>query len=70
MKQYMKRVLIPCPSAFLLQYLCCEVAALQEAAKLRQLSIFDVAHMAWRLQTACNMEEAIDAHEQVRVIKQ
>lgn len=52
----------------LLQYLCCEVAALQQASRLRQLRVFDIAHMGWRLQTACDMEVAINIHKQVRAM--
>lgn len=52
----------------LLQYLCCEVAHLQQAGRLRQLRVFDIAHMGWRLQTACDMEVAINAYEQVRAV--
>jgi hypothetical protein len=48
-----------------LQYLCCEVAALQESGQLQQLRVCDVAAMAWRLQTACGVEEAMNTFEQV-----
>jgi hypothetical protein len=42
-----------------LQYLCCEVAALQHQGQLRRLRVFDVAHMAWRLKVACKLDEAM-----------
>ena len=48
-----------------LQFLCCEVATLQLAGQLRALQLFDVAHMAWRLQVACEARAAIDALGQV-----
>jgi hypothetical protein len=49
-----------------LQYLCCEVAALQQHGLLRQLRVLDVAHMAWRLQVTCRLEAAMQAQLQVR----
>lgn len=58
-----------CP--LLLQYLCCEIAALQQTRTLpRQLKVFDVAHMAWRMQTACSMEAAINVYEKVWTVGQ
>jgi hypothetical protein len=51
----------------LLQYLCCEVAALQHQGQLRQLWVFDVAHMAWRLKVAFKLDQALHTPcEQVR----
>jgi hypothetical protein len=50
---------------WLLQYLCCELAALQLSRQLCQLQVFDVAHTAWRLQIGCELEAAIDAYQQV-----
>ena len=52
-----------CP-LLLLQYLCCEVGALQHAGRLRQLRVFDVAHIAWRLKVACSVEEAVMLEQQ------
>jgi hypothetical protein len=48
-----------------LQFLCNEVAGLQQAGSLRQLQVFDVAHMAWRLKVASQLQEAIHTYEQV-----
>jgi hypothetical protein len=48
-----------------LQFLCNEVAALQQAGRLRQLQVFDVAHMAWRLKVASQLQKAIHSYEQV-----
>jgi hypothetical protein len=48
-----------------LQYLCCEVAALQESGQLPKLRMFDIAAMTWRMQTTCDVEAAMHAHEQV-----
>jgi hypothetical protein len=48
-----------------LQYLCCEVAALQHQGLLRQLRVFDAAHIAWRLKVACDLDAAIEAFHQV-----
>lgn len=58
---------IRCPSCTCTlpsQYLCCELAALQLSGQLFQLQVFDVAHIAWRLQVACELE-TIDAYQQV-----
>jgi hypothetical protein len=54
-----------CPAA-VLQYLCCELSALQLSGQLCQLQVFDVAHMAWRLQVACNLMDLQQDHKQVR----
>jgi hypothetical protein len=48
-----------------LQYLCCEVAALQRQGQLRQLKVFDVAHMAWRLRVACQLHEGVETNKEV-----
>lgn len=48
-----------------LQFLCNEVAALQQAGRLRQLQVFDIAHMAWRLKVASQLQEAIHSYGQV-----
>ena len=55
-----------CACRLLLQYLCCEVADLQRRHQLRQLRVCDVAHMAWRLRVACDLDGAVKAFEQVR----
>lgn len=48
------------PPAAPVQYLCCEVAQLQLHGLLRPLRVLDVAHMAWRLQAACQLDSCLD----------
>lgn len=38
---------------------------MQLSGQLQQLQVFDVAHMAWRLRVACELEAAMQAHLQV-----
>jgi hypothetical protein len=48
-----------------MQYLCCEVAHMQQHGQLYPLQVLDVAHMAWRLQVACEVEATAHAHDEV-----
>jgi len=41
------------------------VAALQQSQQ--PLQVLDVAHLAWRLQVACDLDAAIQSYEQVRM---
>lgn len=43
----------------LTQYLCCELAHLQLKGQLCPLQVFDVAHLAWRMQVACDLDTLI-----------
>ena len=54
-------LLLTCP----LQYLCCELAALQQCGQLVQLQVFDVAHKAWRLKVACELDSLIHTLQRV-----
>lgn len=63
---YINTAVVLAALGFVLQYLCCELAALQQSHQLCQLQVFDVAHMAWRLQVACQLGDAKQAYEQVR----
>jgi hypothetical protein len=51
----------------LLQFLCCEVAALQDAGQLRprQLRVLTFGEIGWRLQSAQEANDAITAHKAV-----
>ena len=48
-----------------LQYLCCELVCLQQRGLLRQLQVFDVAHISWRMRVACELEQRIASLGQV-----
>jgi len=48
-----------------LQYLCCELAGLQLCGQLRPLQVFDVAHLAWRMRVACDLDSCKEAHNKV-----
>jgi hypothetical protein len=49
-----------------LQYLCCELAAQQAAGSLGSFRVHDVAHVAWRMKLATELETMIEQHKQVR----
>ena len=57
-------VLLPCVLS--LQYLCCELAELQEAHLLKVLRVYDIAHVAWRMKVGGELELAIDKFNKVR----
>jgi len=48
-----------------LQYLCCELAHLQEARHMRALRVYDVAHLAWRMRLTTELEGHITEYKTV-----
>ncbi len=58
---------VPLTCCSLLQYLCCEVAALQTAGEISQLTVLTVAQTAWRLYTAEEAGAALETHKQVSI---
>lgn len=52
----------------LLQFLCCELAALQQGGKLPPLQVADVALITWRLGVAKDLQKRLEAHLQVMIM--
>jgi hypothetical protein len=50
-----------------MQYLCCELAHLQQQGSFEPLTVADVAHTKWRLHIAGELENYIELQRQVRV---
>jgi hypothetical protein len=48
------------------QFLCCELVALQQHAQLQPLHVFDAASAVWRQGVADTMEDSIAKLQQVR----
>lgn len=49
----------------LLQFLCCELSALQQQGKLQPLKLYDIAAASWRLRVVAELQGRITEHEQV-----
>lgn len=47
------------------QELCLELCSLQLSGQLSPLQVFDIAHIAWRLRVACELNEAIEQMDEV-----
>lgn len=51
---------------FLLQYLCCELAELQQCSGVRCMRVLDAAHVLWRLRVAQQVDKWIEGQRRVR----
>lgn len=49
-----------------MQYLCCELADLQERQQLPPLTVYQVAHVAWRMKVSLELTAAITSFDKVR----
>ncbi len=49
-----------------MQYVCCELAELQECRLLKALRVYDIAHVAWRMRVGGELEAAIENFKKVR----
>jgi hypothetical protein len=48
-----------------MQYVCCELAELQETKLLKALRVYDIAHVAWRMRVCGDLENAIEKFNKV-----
>jgi hypothetical protein len=48
-----------------LQYLCCELADLQDGKVMKPLRVYDIAHIAWRMRVSGDLEAAMIKYKQV-----
>lgn len=55
-----------CRCSHAVQYLCCELADLQQAGHTRALKVYDVAHVAWRMRVGTDIYETMTSHQEVR----
>jgi hypothetical protein len=51
---------------FLLQYLCCELAELQQCGGVRCMRVQDAAHVLWRLRVAQQVDKWIEGQRKVQ----
>jgi hypothetical protein len=57
--------LLPCHSCCCVQFLCCELVALQQHAQLQPLCVIDAASAVWRLGVAATLDGSIAKLQQV-----